>query len=350
VIHRDALGSLRHDRTRRRGTHAERRGCRPPWPPRAPSARASPPARLHQALAHPERPAVVQVERGGRRPGDGGAAVTCRRWPSSGTRRSSTEGTAAPACSGGPRWRPRRTTSSPSARRACTTRQAPAVRRCAAGRAGSGCEPAEVLQRRGTRYGPTPDTWNVSAVRARCTRIGATPAKLTMSDGPRPGRVPPRRRVDRVPPAPSTCAAARRQARGPRPRPSGSRWPGRWRSGRYAGALCWDERESRLMAEIIPPCQACYAAVVSVPPPHHAMQFDLRPSHLPRRDLGATGARSSSCCALQRPAGYQPPRRGARRSTVRPGACQGLRAGRAPRPSAIVSSEEQVRGGGAPAG
>ena len=30
-------------------------------------------------------------------------------------------------------------------------------------------------------YGPTPDTWNVSAVRAMCTRIGATPATLTMS-------------------------------------------------------------------------------------------------------------------------------------------------------------------------
>jgi hypothetical protein len=30
-------------------------------------------------------------------------------------------------------------------------------------------------------YGPTPDTSNVSPVRARCTRIGATPATLTMS-------------------------------------------------------------------------------------------------------------------------------------------------------------------------
>src|SRR5260370_12727216 len=32
---------------------------------------------LHQALTHPERPAVVQVERGGRRP----AAVLFRLWP-----------------------------------------------------------------------------------------------------------------------------------------------------------------------------------------------------------------------------------------------------------------------------
>ena len=40
-------------------------------------------------------------------------------------------------------------------------------------------------------YGPTPETCHVSPVRARCTRIGATPATLTMSGWTTPSVNPP---------------------------------------------------------------------------------------------------------------------------------------------------------------
>src|SRR4029434_3763718 len=40
-------------------------------------------------------------------------------------------------------------------------------------------------------YGPTPETCHVSPVRATCTRIGATPATLTMSQWTTPRVIPP---------------------------------------------------------------------------------------------------------------------------------------------------------------
>src|SRR3989442_12756223 len=102
-------------------------------------------------------------------------------------------------------------------------------------------------------YGPTPDTWNVSAVRATCTRIGATPATLTMSGWTTPRQSPAATPASiALPPAPSTCAAASAASAWPAATPQ--REPMAWtvEVGRYAGALCCDETESRLMAEMIP--------------------------------------------------------------------------------------------------
>src|SRR3989442_9526971 len=55
-----------------------------------------------------------------------------------------------------------------------------------------------------------------------------------------------------LPPAPSTCAAASAASAWPAATPQ--REPMAWTVavGRYAGALCCDETESRLMAEMIP--------------------------------------------------------------------------------------------------
>src|SRR5207249_11561375 len=102
-------------------------------------------------------------------------------------------------------------------------------------------------------YGPTPDTWNVSDVRAMCTRIGATPATLTMSGWTTPRQMPAATPASiALPPAPSTCAAASAASAWPAATPH--REPMAWTVavGRYAGALCCDETESRLMAAMIP--------------------------------------------------------------------------------------------------
>ena len=58
-------------------------------------------------------------------------------------------------------------------------------------------------------YGPTPETCHVSPVRAMCTRIGATPATLTMSQWTTPRVIPAATPASiALPPAPSTRDAA----------------------------------------------------------------------------------------------------------------------------------------------
>src|SRR5258705_5138621 len=66
---------------------------------------------------------------------------------------------------------------------------------------------SSALARRG--YGPTPETSKVSPVEARCTRIGATPAKLTMSGWTTPNMNPAATPASiAFPPSASTRAAA----------------------------------------------------------------------------------------------------------------------------------------------
>src|SRR6266850_3021006 len=66
---------------------------------------------------------------------------------------------------------------------------------------------SSALARRG--YGPTPETSKVSPVEARCTRIGATPAKLTMSGWTTPSMNPAATPASiALPPSASTRAAA----------------------------------------------------------------------------------------------------------------------------------------------
>ena len=97
-------------------------------------------------------------------------------------------------------------------------------------------------------YGPTPETCHVSPVRARCTRIGATPATLTMSGWTTPSVNPPATPASTaLPPALSTLAAA--SAASEWPAATAQRVPIVWtvEVGRWKGARTWEDAESRLI-------------------------------------------------------------------------------------------------------
>src|SRR4029450_10371593 len=97
--------------------------------------------------------------------------------------------------------------------------------------------------------GPTPETCHVSPVRASCTRIGATPATLTMSGWTTPSVNPAA-----TPASIALPAAPRTRA----PASAASEWPAATAQrvpivctvevGRCPGARCCEEAESRLMA------------------------------------------------------------------------------------------------------
>src|ERR1700756_1962837 len=91
-------------------------------------------------------------------------------------------------------------------------------------------------------YGPTPETWNVSPVRATCTRIGATPATLTMSGWTTPSVRPAATPASiALPPSESTRAAA--SAARAWPADTAQRVPivCTLAVGRDAGAAGWDD-------------------------------------------------------------------------------------------------------------
>src|SRR4029453_2395922 len=97
-------------------------------------------------------------------------------------------------------------------------------------------------------YGPTPQTCHVSPVRARCTRIGATPAALTRSGGTTPRVNPPAPpAATAFLPALSTLAAA--SAASEWPAATAQRVPIVWtvEVGRWKGARTWEDAESRLI-------------------------------------------------------------------------------------------------------
>src|SRR5206468_3375461 len=97
-------------------------------------------------------------------------------------------------------------------------------------------------------YGPTPETCHVSPVRAMCTRIGATPATLTMSQWTTPSVMPAATPASiALPPAVSTRAPASEAKKWPAA--TAQRVPITWGDevGVWAGAFCWELAESRLI-------------------------------------------------------------------------------------------------------
>src|SRR3990167_6144156 len=103
------------------------------------------------------------------------------------------------------------------------------------------------LEARG--YGPTPDTWNVAPVRARCTRIGATPATLTMSGCTTPSVSPAATPASiALPPASSTRAAASEASAWPAATAQRGPIACTVAGAVWRGAVSWWDAESRLMA------------------------------------------------------------------------------------------------------
>src|SRR5215813_14914301 len=97
-------------------------------------------------------------------------------------------------------------------------------------------------------YGPTPETCHVSPVRATCTRIGATPATLTMSGCTTPSVMPAATPASiALPPAASTRAPASEARKWPAA--TAQRVPITWGDevGVWAGAFCWELALSRLI-------------------------------------------------------------------------------------------------------